>query len=100
MSPDRRWREMLQSAMARHGWQVDATDAAGSPAVILYDADPWVSQKEATLRSVRAAYPQAKLVACVGFPRPDLAAALHRSGADEVWFKLAPLDELVGSMLP
>jgi hypothetical protein len=98
ISPDRRWREMLQSAIESRGCQIDPAGAAGPPDVVLYDADPWDPRQEAALRSTRAAHPQVRLVACVGFPRADLVAVLHRSGADDVWFKLAPLDALVDSL--
>jgi len=98
ISPDRRWRGMLQTAIETRGCRIAAAGTAGPPEVVLYDADPWDPRQEAALRSTREAHPQATLVACAGFPRFDLDASLRRAGADRVWFKLAPLDELVAGV--
>jgi hypothetical protein len=94
ISPDRPFREMLEAAM--RSWSSGAQEPAaeGAPEVILFDADPWDARQMTSLRAVRGAFPQAKLVACAGFPRPHLVADLCESGADDVWFKLAPLADL------
>jgi hypothetical protein len=99
VSPDRRWRKMLQSSIAKRGFRISAEGESGVADVVLYDADPWDSVREAGLRSLRAASAQAKLIACTGFPHFDLGASLSRAGADNVWFKLAPLEELVANFL-
>ncbi len=98
ISPDRRWQEMLQAALTRQGCRVFAADASSDLDAVVYDADPWDAGREADLRSVRAAHPQARLVACIGFPRCDLDAGLRQAGADEVYFKLAPLQRLVDEL--
>jgi len=95
VSPDRRWREMLQAALAKHGCRVDYAGDSSAADVVLYDADPWDAVRETDLSLVHTKHPQARLIACAGFPRSDFYANLLRAGAHEIWFKLAPLDELV-----
>jgi hypothetical protein len=46
------------------------------------------------LPTIREAHRESRIVACVGFPRPDLDAALREKGAHGVWFKLSPLADL------
>jgi hypothetical protein len=100
ISPDGRFRQMLKSVLSAWGLQSCEADDVDPPGVIVFDADPWDVDRQTALRMTRSAHPRAKLVACAGFPRPDLDAALRRSGADAVWFKLAPLDELAKFVVP
>lgn len=97
ISPDRRWREMVESVLGRKDVLLRTADSADRPSVVLFDADPWNDERCAALRAIRAANPEARVVACAGFPRADLERGLRQSGADEVWFKLAPLAELGGA---
>ncbi len=94
ISPDRPFRQMLEAAAQDWGYRFHEWSRGGAPEVILFDADPWDARQMITLRSIREACPQARIVACVGFPRHDLDAALRETGADDVWFKLAPLADL------
>ncbi len=95
ISPDRRFQQMLESALRKGGLQIcDASDADPATAV-LFDTDLWNEERAVALSSIRASYATAKIVACAGFPLPEFDATLRRSGADEVWFKLAPLQELL-----
>ena len=93
ISPDRRWREMAGSALRGWGLQL-VTEGSGPPQAVIFDADPWDSERATALAAIRVTHPRTKIVACVGFQRRDLDEALRRSGADGVWFKLAPLNEL------
>jgi hypothetical protein len=94
ISPDRPFRRMLEAAARDWGYRVHESSQGDAPAVIFFDADPWDVQRMIILRTIREAHPQAKLVACAGFPRPDLGTALRENGADDVWFKLSPLADL------
>jgi hypothetical protein len=98
ISADWRWREMLQAALARQDCRV--VHEGGSPDVdaVFYDVDPWGADREAALRSIRASHPQTKVIACVGFPRCDLEVCLRQAGADSLWFKLAPLQQLIDEL--
>ncbi|MFN0051381.1 MAG: hypothetical protein ACKV0T_04275 [Planctomycetales bacterium] len=94
--PDRALTRMLAASLSRAGHLlVDAEDSA-LPHVVLFDADPWGDAQRHRLRQVRGQGPQfPSLIAAVGFSRPDLAEELRAAGADEVWFKLRPLDSLL-----
>jgi hypothetical protein len=85
---------MLDAAARNWGDCLHESSRGGAPELILFDADPWDPQRMIILRTIREAYPQARLVACIGFPCPDLDAALREKGADDLWFKLAPLADL------
>jgi hypothetical protein len=99
ISPDRPFRGMLEAA-TRNREQTSRASAVGSaPDVIFFDADPWDAERMRILGATREAFPRAKLVACVGFPRSDLDAAVRANGADDVWFKLAPLADLKSVMV-
>lgn len=89
ISPDRRWREMLQAALARQGCRVVNADGPSAVDTVFYDADPWDAGRETGFRSIRESHPRARLIACVGFPRSDLDVRLRQAGADGTWFKLA-----------
>jgi hypothetical protein len=93
-SPDWPFRQMLEAAARDWGYRLHEASRGAAPEVILFDADPWDAQRMITLRTIRENHPQARLVACVGFPRPDLDAALREKGADDMWFKLSPLADL------
>jgi hypothetical protein len=95
VSPDRRFREMLMSAIEAAGSGLHESDNTDQTATILFDADPWDNDRATALATSRAAHPRSRLVACVGFPRPHIEDELHRQGADSVWFKLAPLTDLI-----
>jgi hypothetical protein len=95
-SPDRRWRQMLSSAIASGGHPiVDLEDSTCPPESIVWDADPWDKARALSLQSLRNRFPHATIVASVGFMRDDLAEELRVAGADTVWFKLAPLSTLL-----
>ena len=85
ISPDRTWREMMQRLV---GWPESTAAGDGPPALVLFDADRWGEERAEELAAIRAAAPAARLVALVGFPRPDLETELRRGGADAVRFKL------------
>jgi hypothetical protein len=87
---------MITSVMRAGGLQIHNPQSADRAGVIVFDADPWDPVRDVALRAIRAADRQAQIVAAVGFPRPDLQAALFKSGADRIWFKLAPLHTLFG----
>src|SRR5262245_34618790 len=94
ISPDRRWREMIASSLKATGVDVFDSQAEARPQAIIFDADPWDDVRMEALRAVRAKNELARIVIAVGFPRPDLEFGVFQSGADSVWFKLAPLQEL------
>ncbi len=86
---------MIESAVWESGLRIHGAQSAKRPEAVIFDADPWNPDRAVALRAIRAADSEARIVAAAGFPRPDLTTALRESGADDVWFKLAPLDELV-----
>ncbi|HLJ12371.1 MAG TPA: hypothetical protein VKU82_14345 [Planctomycetaceae bacterium] len=94
ISPDRPWRDMLQKAIVKNGGRIREHDENRAD-ILLFDADPWDGARFSALSDTRGANAQAKVVACVGFPRRDIETELRSAGADEVWFKLSPLEELV-----
>jgi hypothetical protein len=98
ISPDRRWREMLQAALVREGCRMVHETGSSEVHAVIYDTDPWGAGREAELRSIRASCPRARIIACVGFPRCDLDLCLRQAGADSTWFKLAPLQQLVDDL--
>ncbi|MGE5192721.1 MAG: hypothetical protein ACM3U2_09475 [Deltaproteobacteria bacterium] len=98
ISPDRRWTGMLESRVRAIGLRNLGPQSGERPEVVIFDADPWNAERAIALRAIRAADREAQIVAAVGFPRPDLAIALRESGADKVWFKLAPLQALVDDL--
>jgi hypothetical protein len=97
-SPDRSWREMIESALRKAGFRIHDRDGAAHSDVIIFDADPWDAARAARLHAIRAAHREAPIVAAVGFPRGTMEAELLEAGADSVWFKLAPLCELVDAV--
>lgn len=94
-SPDQRFRGMLISAVETAGSSLHEPDNTELAATILFDADPWDGGRATALTTIRTAHPRSQLIACVGFPRPHIEAELRGTGADDVWFKLAPLADLV-----
>jgi hypothetical protein len=98
ISPDRYWREMLESAVRADGLRIHGPQSDERPEVVIFDADPWDPERAFALQAIRAADQEALIVAAAGFPRLDLTTALVDCGADDVWFKLAPLSELVDLM--
>jgi hypothetical protein len=91
-SPDRAYREMLESAVQKWGSSIVAGDA--NPAVILWDADPWDAQRQEQLASLVAEHPQSQILALVGFLRDDAVTEILATGARAVVPKLAPLSQL------
>jgi hypothetical protein len=87
---------MTVLAIRACGLAIHESPASARPGVVIFDADPWNADCQTTLRAIRASHHDAQLIAAVGFPRPDLESQLRESGADRVWFKLAPLSELEG----
>lgn len=94
VSPDRAFARQVTAALAQAGHQAVDAHSQPAPAAVVWDADPWDDRRAAELRRWRAALPQARVVAALGFPRPELEPALQSAGADGVWFKLAPGDTL------
>lgn len=94
VSPERRWLRMVAIALSDSGHPVVDLEDATDPLVIVWDADPWESDRSGELHSLRSRFPQATIVACLGFVRDDLTDELRAAGADSVWFKLAPLATL------
>ncbi len=90
ISPDRRWKEMIESGIRKSGLRNLDPRSGELPEIVIFDADPWDAERAISLRAIRAANREARLIAAVGFPRPDLESVLRESGADQVWFKLAP----------
>ena len=95
VSPDRPWKEMMESALQRAAFRIRAPQNGESLHVVVFDADPWDAGQAATLRAIRAADRELQIVAAVGFPQCELEAELFGCGADKVWFKLAPLQSLI-----
>jgi hypothetical protein len=95
ISPDRAWREMIEGALGLPGAKAAGGATVSRPQTIVFDADPWDQARRAALAEVRRAHPGVRIVACVGFPRPDLDADLRKGGADAIWYKLGHLAELV-----
>jgi hypothetical protein len=98
ISPDRPWREMTESALRRDGFQIHDRQSAERPDAVVFDADPWDATRAAALRAIRAVDGEAHIVVAVGFPRRDLEIEALKAGAGAVWFKLAPLCELVDAV--
>jgi hypothetical protein len=94
ISPDRRWKEMVETGVRMSGLQNHGPRSGECPEIVVFDADPWDAEQAISLRAIRAADREARIIAAIGFPRPDLETALHDSGADQVWFKLAPIADL------
>lgn len=90
ISPDRSWREMMERRAGSRSAQATCATEMHPPDVVLFDADPWNEERADALVAVKRASPGCRLIALVGFPRPDLEAELRRSGADAVQLKVAP----------
>lgn len=95
ISPDRRFRDMIAAALQYRGVRAGNLGDASGPAAIVFDADPWDSQRAKALTMIRTTHPQSQVIACVGFSRPHVESELRDAGADAVWFKLAPLADLI-----
>jgi hypothetical protein len=95
ISPDRAWKEMIEAAVRASELAVHSPESTEPPEAVIFDVDRWSPERSIALRAIRAADPGVRILAAAGFPRPDLAAALRDCGADDVWFKLAPIYELV-----
>lgn len=91
-SPDRAYREMLESAVAQWGCSGVALDS--DPAVVLWDADPWDAARCDDLKAFASAHPQLRILVLIGFIRDDVTAEAQRAGAQAVCPKLAPLAQL------
>ncbi len=99
VSPDLRWREMLAAALAQRGANLTPDIKMAVVSVILFDADPWNARRASQLTTLRQRHPQAKLIICSGFPHAEFEMAARESGADNVWFKLEPLESLADQMI-
>jgi hypothetical protein len=95
VSPDRPLRQMLAQALRQQGGQVVDADGATGPAAIVWDADPWNGDRAAELAATRRQRPNATIIAAVALPHPALEEELRDSGADGIWFKLAPTARLL-----
>ncbi len=95
LSPDRRFRDMVKSALQSSGLSPVDMSGASRPGTIIFDADPWDSDRAAALTSLRRHHPQSRLIACIGFSRPHLETELRDAGANAIWFKIAPLADLI-----
>ncbi len=89
---------MLSVAFSCSGHPVVDLKDPTFPTAIVWDADPWKSDRAAELHSLRSKFPHATIVACLGFVRDDLTDELRAAGADAVWFKLAPLVTLLSHL--
>jgi hypothetical protein len=67
------------------------------PDVVLFDADPHDHRMPTAACQI---WPAARLVALVGFRRPDHDAELRTAGCDLILDKLAPLAELLAAVRP
>jgi len=94
ISPDRAWREMIERALGSPGAKSVGGATVSRPQAIVFDADPWDDVRRRALAEVRRAHPGVRIVACVGFPRPDLDADLRHSGVANIWYKLGHLADL------
>ena len=91
-SPDRAYREMLESAS--RAWGSTVVTLESEPAVVLWDSDPWDAERRDELRALAAAHPQSRILALMGFIRDDDVAEAHQAGAHAVCPKLASLSQL------
>jgi hypothetical protein len=94
ISPDRRWREMVAKYLTECGASLAPDGQTARVDVVVFDADPWNEQRAVDLSAIRAKCQGARLVACLGYPRPEITAKLKEHGADQVWFKLQALRTL------
>ncbi|MFN9372154.1 MAG: hypothetical protein ACK6D3_09765 [Planctomycetaceae bacterium] len=100
-SPDRAWREMIETFVRSHRGEVLTAEPntghffSRQPHWLIWDADPAGPARLRELDQWREACPRLQVLACVGFPRHDLTQSLRQQGMDAVWPKLAPLTELV-----
>jgi hypothetical protein len=94
ISPDRRWKEMIGTALRKFCLRNYAPHSGEQPEIVIFDADPWDAERAISLGAIRTSHRTSQIIAAVGFPRLDVATALRDSGADRVWFKLAPLGDL------
>jgi len=100
-SPDRAWREMMEKFVSSRQGEVLSAEPdnlqtlSRQPHWLIWDADPAGPARRLELDQWRKACPRLRVLACVGFPRQDLAQSLRQQGIDGVWSKLAPLAELV-----
>jgi hypothetical protein len=86
---------MVAAAFRSLGSSVVDVDDSAPPEILIFDADPWDACRHQQLHAQRKRLPQATIVAASGLYHADLIADLHASGADAVWYKLAPIAELV-----
>lgn len=99
LSPDNPWRGMMERAVRRAGGEVASNGETLSPDTILWDADPWDDDRSAELCRLRARAGAVPIIACVGFTRPDLEAALLAAGATRTCWKLSPFAVILGEPL-
>jgi hypothetical protein len=99
VSPDRPLTQMLAQALRQSGGQIVDIDGATGPAAIVWDADPWNRDRAAELGAARRRWPNATVIAAVALPHPALERELCDSGADGVWFKLAPTARLLALLV-
>ncbi len=98
VSPDRHFCQMLESTLTTAGVQICKVSESDRAACIIFDADLWNAERQSALETICRARSTAKFVAATGFLRPDLDAALRRAGADEVWSKVSPLQQLASHL--
>jgi hypothetical protein len=100
-SPDRAWREMIEKFVrgcegeVLQGEPESVHPSPRQPHWLVWDADPEGPARRQELDRWRQACPRLRVLACVGFPRHDLAQSLRQQGVDVMWPKLAPLADLV-----
>ncbi|MBS0262555.1 MAG: hypothetical protein JSS02_11440 [Planctomycetes bacterium] len=94
LSPDQAWKEMLGRMLNLRGadWIMD--QELDRAQCILLDVDPWSVVRANELAAVRRSSKNGQLIACTGFPNLGLREELLGQGANQVWFKLAPLGTL------
>jgi hypothetical protein len=91
-SPDRTYREMLETAA--RAWGCAVVSLESEPAIVWWDADPWDAERRSALRAFANSHPQVRILALMGFIRDDDVAEAQRAGAHAVCPKLAPLSQL------
>ena len=101
ISPDRTWREMVASALAKRGLHIASDVAEDQVDVIVFDADPWNTRRASELAILRQGVPRDTTLDCLlrDFLNTDLEGALREAGADHVWFKLESLEGLADQMI-
>ncbi len=93
ISPDPAYREFLSNWLSERTGISDTNEAAHSPKVTVWDADPWNGITAERLRAFRRTNPSLAILALTSDPQP-CEAAMRFCGADVVASKLCSLVDL------